>query len=606
MFNKKYKKGMADAAKAYEAFGQKQADAIKHILEEVRQGKRDLESVVRELNGNIDGLYNYIDSKEKAHLYSLYTPFDIIELDKNNRLFLVGVLYRLTADKTPNENQQNYIRAVQRYLEIKEPPFGIDPMYIETIEDIPTQKAILQTVLEYLYLQDGDSYDETEYQQEFLDAFSVNTKGRKEIMDHIDLLYTATGAKGLAEKYGYVPEEETFGEEGIEESDGSRTEQPPTIGQYEWNYKELSENQIADIYDEAPFINLNGKKWCAVLCETESYYIYSETINREPANRRIKSFHKTSCEVKDITHAFSGFYNAESGKLYVRGGGDLFPHQYDSIQSAYICKDTLFYDDNIGSIFKYDIEKDEIEKITEGLLPKLLNKEICGRGGWLESPWIPFLKDGKLSIIHSETKEKKTIRYEGVTVVNAFSITAFNNFITFFAKIPSRESTCLCCYDVISMETTLLVGENDGRKRGFFSFGTPWSDGALFSICHGTVCYEHIRSDCMEVAKVTFEDGVPMASVHKFPSDTRSGTGTEFFVDKDFVGFISSENNKNLYVFNKSENEFRCVADRCGGDSYFDQRLYRIGNYIYMCNFHTGTTQYRISMDQTNQKKLIL
>lgn len=207
MFNKKYKKGMADAAKAYEAFGKKQEDALKHILEEVRQGNRDLESVLRELNGNMDSLYDYIDSKEKAHLYSVYTPFDIIKLDKNDRLFLVGVLYRLTADKAPNENQQNYIRAVQRYLEIKEPPFGIDPMYIETIEDIPTQKAILQTVLEYLYLQDGDSYDETEYQQEFLDAFSVNTKGRKEIMDRIDLLYTATGAKGLAEKYGYVPED---------------------------------------------------------------------------------------------------------------------------------------------------------------------------------------------------------------------------------------------------------------------------------------------------------------------------------------------------------------------------------------------------------------
>ena len=208
MFNKKYKKGMADAAKAYEAFGKKQEDALKHILEEVRQGKRDMESVLREFNGNIDGLYDYIDSKEKAHLYSVYTPFDIINLNKNDRLFLVGVLCRLTVDKAPNENQQNYIRAVQKYLDVKEPPFGIDPMYIETIEDIPTQKAILQTVLEYLCLQDGDSYDETEYQQEFLDAFSVNAKGRKEIMDHIDLLYTATGAKGLAEKYGYVPEEE--------------------------------------------------------------------------------------------------------------------------------------------------------------------------------------------------------------------------------------------------------------------------------------------------------------------------------------------------------------------------------------------------------------
>lgn len=215
MFNKKYKKGMADAAKAYEAFGKKQEDALKHILEEVRQGKRDLESVLRELNGNIDGLYDYIDSKEKAHLYSVYTPFDIINLNKNDRLFLVGVLCRLTVDKAPNENQQNYIRAVQKYLDVKEPPFGIDPMYIETIEDIPTQKAILQTVLEYLCLQDGDSYDETEYQQEFLDAFSVNAKGRKEIMDHIDLLYTATGAKGLAEKYGYVPEEEEADTQGF-------------------------------------------------------------------------------------------------------------------------------------------------------------------------------------------------------------------------------------------------------------------------------------------------------------------------------------------------------------------------------------------------------
>ena len=212
MFNKKYKKGMADAAKAYEAFGKKQEDALKHILEEVRQGKRDMESVLRELNGNIDGLYDYIDSKEKARIYSVYTPFDIINLNKNDRLFLVGVLCRLTMDKTPNENQQNYIRAVQKYLDVKEPPFGIDPMYIETIEDIPTQKAILQTVLEYLCLQDGDCYDETEYQQEFLDAFSVNTKGRKEIMDHIDLLYTATGAKGLAEKYGYVPEAEDASE----------------------------------------------------------------------------------------------------------------------------------------------------------------------------------------------------------------------------------------------------------------------------------------------------------------------------------------------------------------------------------------------------------
>lgn len=208
MFNRKYKKGLADAAKAYEAFGKKQEEALKHILEEVRQGKQDMQSALKEIDGHIDNIYDYLQSKEKATLYTVYTPFDLKKLGEKERLFLVGSLFRLAMDKVPNEDQQNYLRAVQKYLEIKEPPFGTDPMAIENIEDLPTQKAILQAVLEFLYLQGGDSYDETELQQEFLDAFSVNNRGRQEIMEHIELLYTATGAKGLAEKYGYVPEEE--------------------------------------------------------------------------------------------------------------------------------------------------------------------------------------------------------------------------------------------------------------------------------------------------------------------------------------------------------------------------------------------------------------
>nr|WP_317325470.1 hypothetical protein [uncultured Flavonifractor sp.] len=209
MFNRKHKKGMADAAKAYEAFGRKQEEALKHILEEVRQGKRDMQAALKEIDGHVDNIYDYLQSKEKANLYTVYTPFDLKELGEKERLFLIGALFRLTMDRVPNEDQQNYLRAVQKYLEIKEPPFGTDPMAIENIEDLPTQKAILQAVLEFLRLQDGDSYDETELQQEFLDAFSVNNKGRQEIVEHIELLYTATGAKGLAEKYGYVPEEES-------------------------------------------------------------------------------------------------------------------------------------------------------------------------------------------------------------------------------------------------------------------------------------------------------------------------------------------------------------------------------------------------------------
>lgn len=242
MFNRKYKKGMADAAKAYEAFGKKQEDALNHILEEVRAGKLDMEEALKQLNGSIDGLYDYLRSKEKAKLYTVYTPFDIKNLEQPAKLFLVGALYALTIDRMPTENQQNYLRAVQKYLDIKEPPFGVNPMAIENIEDIPTQKAILQVVLEFLRLQDGDCYDETEFQQDFLDAFSVNSKSRHDIMDHIELLFTATGAKGLAEKYGYVPEEESTESESTE---GDENPTEDSSSSYSGEFIELKE-EFAD------------------------------------------------------------------------------------------------------------------------------------------------------------------------------------------------------------------------------------------------------------------------------------------------------------------------------------------------------------------------
>ena len=213
MFNRKYKKGMADAAKAYQSFGQKQEDAIRHVLEEIRAGQKTVAQGLKDLNGEIDGLYEYLNGREKASLYGLSTPLDIKELGEEERRFLVAALYQLAADKAPNEEQQSYLRAVQRYLEIKNPQLSGDILErVENIEDLQAQKAILQTVLEYLCLQGGDSYDETELQQEFLDAFSVSKRQYQEICGHVELLYRATGAKGLAEKYGFVPEDEAGNE----------------------------------------------------------------------------------------------------------------------------------------------------------------------------------------------------------------------------------------------------------------------------------------------------------------------------------------------------------------------------------------------------------
>ena len=208
--NKKYKKGMEDAAKAYKVFGEKQEAALKYILTEVREGKSTLEEALKKLgdiDANIGDLYSYLKSKEKAELYTIYTPYDIANLGKEEKLFLGGALLRLTMDKMPTEEQQAFMRSILHYLDIKEPPFGIELSAIDYIYGMSAQ-AIYQVILEYLILQDGDSYDETELQQEFLERFQLNPKTKAAIAEHVETLYVATGAEGLAEKYGYVVEED--------------------------------------------------------------------------------------------------------------------------------------------------------------------------------------------------------------------------------------------------------------------------------------------------------------------------------------------------------------------------------------------------------------
>ena len=129
-------------------------------------------------------------------------------MEQQEREFLVGVLFCLTMHRLPTEEQKAYIRSVKKYLNIKEPPFGVDLMAVENIEDLSAQKAIFQDVIEFLVLQEGDSFDETDLQSEFLDAFNINKKTKENIIERTKLFYWAVGPEGLAEKYGYVPEME--------------------------------------------------------------------------------------------------------------------------------------------------------------------------------------------------------------------------------------------------------------------------------------------------------------------------------------------------------------------------------------------------------------
>lgn len=203
MSKKDYKQGMADAMSVYEAFSEKQEAAIRHVGAEIERtaGKVD------QLGGKIGEIADFITDQEKAALYKLNTPVDIADLEDAEKRILLVVLYQLSADeKEVTEEQQNYVRAVQQYLKIYNPQTEIDLSAVENIEDISTQKAVLQSVLEFFRL---GTHPEalTEEQEDFLDYFQVNRRTRREIDSFINAIVEVVGIKGLSEKYGFVAEQ---------------------------------------------------------------------------------------------------------------------------------------------------------------------------------------------------------------------------------------------------------------------------------------------------------------------------------------------------------------------------------------------------------------
>ena len=269
---KMYKKGLADAMRAYEAFGKKQEAAIAHMREEIRKGQKleeALNDTIASLGDDIAGLYNYLNSQEKKALYHLSTPLDIKDLDKEEQQFLLAILYQLASDEGDllTDHQRMFIRSIQRYLEITNPQTEADLSAVGDIDSLEVQKAFLQTVLEFFYLQDGDELSEA--QEEFLSGFSVNKRQAILIEERVSRLFNIVKADGIAEKYGYVPEDPQGAENSAQDKSTSNTSQAEH--QYASNYIVPSQQIFQSLFDESIVPRWNQTTGRCI--ETESYYV---------------------------------------------------------------------------------------------------------------------------------------------------------------------------------------------------------------------------------------------------------------------------------------------------------------------------------------------
>lgn len=220
MGRKDYNKGMEAGARPFE-------DKFRQEQKRNQEWKQTFEEKFDHIKETNEAILDEMDSMQKKQFFKDNTVADISILEKGDRETLLALLFTLAeTEENVNEYQQHFIRSVKKYLEkpgderkpekwapLKDGDWSI----IETIIGIDETKAIAQAVMEFLFLgyKSHEAYEEA--YEDLFDCFCLNRKAFGEIRRHIDNIYRATGLEGIAENYGYVPEEEKAGENDDEE-----------------------------------------------------------------------------------------------------------------------------------------------------------------------------------------------------------------------------------------------------------------------------------------------------------------------------------------------------------------------------------------------------
>lgn len=243
MSNKSFEAGMIAGAKPFEEKFQKQANAFDKTADRL-DGKLD------DIKGVTDTLVDDGLARERKEVFGLNTLFDINSMEDTEKILVVSLLYSLAQRFEANDYQKHYIRSVQKYLGLKNVQPADTLTGVEGVKNFDDQKAILQVVMEYLFLEcfSFDFLDEENY-EEIFDSFNINRKGFREVETAIENIYQAVGAEGLAEKYG-ATDNDIADDEPVEESTISKEELEKLEEKAEQLYLEFKIAEALEIFNQ--------------------------------------------------------------------------------------------------------------------------------------------------------------------------------------------------------------------------------------------------------------------------------------------------------------------------------------------------------------------
>ena len=198
---KKYKEGMIDTAKAFYDKDSKQAKAIYRVEKSLNKRMDESDRILLDIAKDME-------KKQLKETFGLTKQNDIKDLNSSNKQLLVSILHTLTPTN-PNDFQQKYICAVQKYLNISTPQTSIDFKRIDEIDSRSQQKIVYQSCMEYLLLGLKTISDiDKKYGDKLFCHFSIKEKDIKKIISTILKLFNNMGFDGVSERYNINPDPE--------------------------------------------------------------------------------------------------------------------------------------------------------------------------------------------------------------------------------------------------------------------------------------------------------------------------------------------------------------------------------------------------------------
>ncbi|MFD1550220.1 hypothetical protein [Levilactobacillus fuyuanensis] len=186
-----YKKGISDSSE----IDAKKMEEVKRAVDATASEQAENNESIRQ---GFNDIYDMQDVSDKEQLLGIDNSVKLLDLDEQDRSYLIGTLYSIGLDSPKlSSAQKKYFNQLKGYLGV-ENPYEVDLAAVGGIDDIEVAKSIFKVVMEFDYLEDKSwTFETSEDYVSYSNQFRLNQQDKLRIKKDIeDLLHFGNDSLG--------------------------------------------------------------------------------------------------------------------------------------------------------------------------------------------------------------------------------------------------------------------------------------------------------------------------------------------------------------------------------------------------------------------------